>query len=310
MKRIQYHRYGGPEVLRLEEAELAPPGNRQVVIEIRAAAANAMDWKIRNADMRLMTIGRFPRGVGHDFAGVVKAVGQGVTDLHVDDAVLGAASMRHPGAFAEAITADQDAIALKPAALSFEQAAALPIVGVTAFQALFNAADLQSGQTVFVHGCLGGVGRAAVQLASHHGASVAGSCRITSASAAAELGVDPVVAFDVDPAPLRRRFDLIFDTTGSLPIATARALLKPGGRILDIVPTARKLLRSLTPGPYAAFMGRPNANDLRSVADAAARGDLVIPIARIAPLADAIRALAELETDHNPRNGKLIITMN
>ncbi len=82
MKRIHYHRYGGPEVLRLEEAELAPPSNGQVVIEIRAAAANAMDWKIRNADMRLMTIGRFPRGVGHDVAGVVKAVGQGVTDLH------------------------------------------------------------------------------------------------------------------------------------------------------------------------------------------------------------------------------------
>ena len=125
MKRIHYHRYGGPEVLRLEEAELAPPSNGQVVIEIRAAAANAMDWKIRNADMRLMTIGRFPRGVGHDVAGVVKAVGQGVTDLHVD-AVLGAASMRHAGAFAEAITADQNAVALKPAALSFEQAATCP----------------------------------------------------------------------------------------------------------------------------------------------------------------------------------------
>ena len=302
MKRIHYHRYGGPEVLRLEEAELAPPSNGQVVIEIRAAAANAMDWKIRNADMRLMTIGRFPRGVGHDVAGVVKAVGQGVTDLHVD-AVLGAASMRHAGAFAEAITADQNAVALKPAALSFEQAHHRVPSALQRRRPTVRPNRVRPRMPGRRRSRRRSTGLPSRRLGSrqlpHH--FRVRRCRARSG---------PRRRIRRRPAPLRRRFDLIFDTTGSLPVATARALLKPGGRILDIVPTARKLLRSLTPGPYTAFMGSPNADDLRSVADAAARGDLVIPIARTAPLADAIRALAELETNHNPRNGKLIITMN
>ncbi len=178
---------------------------------------------------------------------------------------------------------------------------------MTALQALRHAGGLRPGAAVFVHGCLGGVGRAAVQLAMHHGASVAGSCRPISAPEAAELGVAPVVDFDVDPAPLARQFDVVFDTVGSLPIVTAHALMKPGGRIVDIVPTPRKFLRSLLPGPYSVFMGRPDVADLAEVAEAAERGELYVPIGNIAALADAIPALTELETEGTPRGGKLIV---
>jgi NADPH:quinone reductase-like Zn-dependent oxidoreductase len=310
MKRVQYHRFGGPDVLRLEEFEPAEPGRGQVLVRVRAAAANPMDWKIRNGELRLMTGGGFPRGVGQDFAGVVEAVGEGVARLRVGEAVLGAASLRRPGAFAELVVADEKAVAVKPAGLTFEQAATLPVVGVTALQALTEAGKLQSGQAVFIHGCLGGVGRVAVQLAKLRGASVAGSCRATSMALAVELGVAPVVEFDVDPAPLERQFDVVFDTVGTLPIRTARTLIKPGGRIVDIVPTPRKLLRSIVPGPYSAFMGSTKVNDLEEIADAAARGDLHLSIARTVPLEHAVRALTELETSGTPRGGKLVVVMS
>jgi NADPH:quinone reductase-like Zn-dependent oxidoreductase len=120
LKRIQYHRYGGPEVLRLEDFEPAPPGRGEVLVHVRAAAANAMDWKIRNGQMKLMTGRTFPRGLGHDFAGTVAAVGAGVTRLRVGDAVLGAASIKAAGAFAEMVIADEKAVVSKPAGLSYE----------------------------------------------------------------------------------------------------------------------------------------------------------------------------------------------
>ncbi|MFG1607753.1 NADP-dependent oxidoreductase [Actinoplanes sp. NPDC049265] len=308
MKRVQYHRYGGPEVLRLEEFEPPDPGRGEILVRMRAAAANAMDWKMRNGEMRLMTGRTFPRGVGNDFAGVVVAVGAGVTRFRAGDAVLGGTNLRTPGAFAELVLAPEKSVAIKPAELSFEQAAALPVVGVTAVQALRDRGKLRSGQAVFINGCLGGVGRAAAQLALASGASVGGSCRSTTEDEARELGIDPVVGFDFDPARLAGRFDLVFDTAGTLSAATARTLLRPGGRILDIVPSASKFARSALPGPYSVMMGRPSPDDLGEVAGMAARGRLRVPIARTVALPDAIAALTELERHRTPRGGKLIIT--
>jgi NADPH:quinone reductase-like Zn-dependent oxidoreductase len=307
MKRVQYHRYGGPEVLRLEDVEPPRPGPGEVLVRMKAAAANAMDWKMRNGELRLMTGRTFPRGVGIDFAGVVEAVGPGVTRLRAGDAVLGAASIKEAGAFAEMVVAAGKAVVRKPAELSYEQAATIPVVGVTAFQAVLGKAKVRAGQAVFVNGCLGGVGRSAAQIALTAGASVAGSCRATAAEEARDLGITPVVGFGFDPAPLRGRFDLVLDTAGTLSAAAARTLLKPGGRIIDIVPTPAKFARSALPGPYRLLMGRPSTEDLDQVARLAAHGRLRIPIARTVPLADAISALTELERHGTPKGGKLVI---
>jgi len=310
MKRLQYHRYGGPEVLALEDADTPAPGRGQVLVRVRAAAANAMDWKIRNGEMRPMTGRRFPRGVGHDFAGVVDRVGEGVTRLQVGDEVLGAARLQQAGAFAEFVIADEQSVAHKPDALTFAQAATLPIVGLTAYQAVTEAGKLQPGQDIFINGCLGGVGRVAVQVATGVGASVTGSCRSGSEADAHQLGVDAVVAFDLDPAPLTGRFDVVFDTAGTLPFATARRMLKPGGRIIDIVPSVTKFARSILPGPYTAFMGRPDSDDLQHVADAAGRGDIATRISRTVTLANAIPALIDLENAATSSGGKLVITID
>ncbi|MCQ8188920.1 NADP-dependent oxidoreductase [Streptomyces rugosispiralis] len=306
-KRIQYHQYGGPEVLRLEDFEPARPGTGEILVRVRAAAANPMDWKIRDGGMKMLTGRSFPRGLGHDFAGVVEAVGDGVTRLGVGDEVLGGASLKTAGAFAELVVVEAKGVVKKPADLSFEDAAAIPTVGITAFQALTNPRKPQPGQAVFVHGCLGGVGRSAVQLASMYGVSVAGSCRATATQDARDLGVDPLVEFDFDPTTLRGRFDIVLDTAGTLPIKAAQTLLKSGGRIVDITPTPAKFARSALPGPFKVLIAQAVTKDLEEVARAAGQGTLRLPIARTVPLTRAIAALTEFDRGI-PKGGKLIIT--
>jgi NADPH:quinone reductase-like Zn-dependent oxidoreductase len=269
-----------------------------------------MDWKMRRGEMRAMTGRRFPRGVGHDFAGIVERVGVGVTRLRAGDQVLGAAPLQQAGAFAEFVIAHEQSVAHKPDDLTFAQAATLPVAGLTAYQAVIKAGGLQSGQHIFINGCMGGVGGVAVQVATAAGASVAGSCRSGSEADARQLGVDTVVAFDLDSAPLAGRFDVVFDTAGTLPFATARRMLRSGGRIIDIVPSVTKFARSILPGPYTAFMGRPDRNDLQHVADAAARGDIATRISRTVALADAIPALIDLENAATSGGGKLVITID
>jgi NADPH:quinone reductase-like Zn-dependent oxidoreductase len=310
MKRIQYHEYGGPEVMRYEDFQPQPPSAGEVSVRVRAAAVNPYDWKIRNGEMKMMTGRKFPQGVGHDFAGVVEAVGYGVTGVGVGDDVLGATQIKAGGAFAEVVVARETGVAKKPAGLSFEEAAAIPTIGIAALQALVDTGKLQPGQAVFVHGCLGGVGGAAVQIASARGATtVGGSCRANAIPDARDLGVDPIVEFDSIPTTLNGLFDIVFDTVGTLPPKTARMLLKSGGRIVDIVPTAVKLAKSVLPGPYKVMFARHNANDLGELAQACARGTLRLPIARTVPLDHAIDALTDLERTNTPRGGKLIITM-
>ena len=308
MKRIQYHEYGGPEVMRFEEFEPARPGSGEVLVSVRAAAANPYDWKVRNGDMKIMSGRKFPRGLGFDFAGVVDAVGPGVTRLRVGDDVLGVAPIRTSGAFAEMVVAVEKGIAKKPAEITFEEAAAIPTIGGAALQGLVKKGKLQAGQSVFIHGCLGGVGRAAAQIAWTRGASiVAGSCRASAMQDARDLGVDPVVEFDSIPTRLGN-FDIVFDTVGTLAPAIARRLLAPGGRIIDIVPSGLKFLKSVLPGPFNVLITQQSVEDLEELAQMCATGELRLPIAQTVPLRDAIPALTELERNHTPRGGKLIIT--
>jgi NADPH:quinone reductase-like Zn-dependent oxidoreductase len=308
VKRIQYHEYGGPEVMRFEDFEPAHPGNGEVLIRVRAAAANPYDWKVRNGEMKIMTGRKFPRGLGYDFSGVVKAAGPDVTRLSVGDEVLGVAPIKMSGAFAEMVVALEKGVVKKPAELSFEEAAAIPTIGGAALQSLVAKGKLQAGQSVFIHGCLGGVGRAAVQIALSRGAAtVAGSCRANAMPEARGLGVNPVVEFDSVPTTLGK-FNIVFDTVGTLAPATARSLLAPGGQIVDIVPSGVKFLKSMLPGPYTVVLTQLSVEDLNELAQACAAGTLRLPIAQTVPLGDAIPALTELERNNTPRGGKLIIT--
>ncbi|MGH3262563.1 MAG: NADP-dependent oxidoreductase [Trebonia sp.] len=306
--RIQYHRYGGPEQMKLEPFSAPTPGKGEVRVQVRAAAVNALDWKIRNGDMKIMTGRRFPRGLGHDFAGIVDAAGDGVSDYRIGDEVFGTASIKAAGAFADVIVVPTKLIAKKPVGVSFEQAAAMGIIGMTASQALITNGKLSAGQSVFINGCLGGVGRIATQIAVRQGIKVAGSCRTSRREDAERLGVSPVVDFDFDPEGYRGRFDLVFDTAGALSYTAARTLLKPGGQIIDINATPAKILRSAFPGPYRMQFTKTDTDDLTTIADAVQAGKLDLQIARSVPLTAAIDALTELETHNTLKGGKLVIT--
>jgi NADPH:quinone reductase-like Zn-dependent oxidoreductase len=206
------------------------------------------------------------------------------------------------------VVAEAKSVTKKPANLSWEEVAALPVPAVTAYQALVNKGMLKAGQSVFVAGALGGVGRSAVQLALMMGASVGGSCRGTAVQEAHDLGISPIVEFDFDPAKLPARFDVALDTSGKLPLHSARTLVKPGGHIIDIHPSPAKFVRAALPGPYEVLVTRAVPADLEQIARAAENGALRLPIAGTVPLSEAIPALTEFEHRGGPKGGKLIIT--
>ncbi len=305
MQRIQYHRYGGPEEMRLEETPLPTPGRGQVRVRIKAASANPADWKIRAGDLRFVSGRRFPRGVGHDFAGVVDAVGHGTARYRVGDEVFGISGIRDAGAFAEALVIDEKGAYPKPASVSFELAAALPMASVTAWSGVVDRANLCAGQTAFVAGCLGGMGRSAVQIALARGATVAGNCSAAGREEALALGLSEVAdysAFDV--ARYRGRFDLVFDTADSLSVRQCGSMLKPGGVAVHVDP--RLLLACLVLRSHKIASGRPTPARMAGISLLAAQGKLVPKIGRTVSLADSIPALTELERAGTPK-GKLVV---
>jgi NADPH:quinone reductase-like Zn-dependent oxidoreductase len=307
MRRIEYFRYGGPEELRLDEVKPAEPGRGQVRVQVRAASVNPMDGKIRRGELKMLSGFRFPRGLGHDFAGVVDAVGPGVKRLKPGSEVFGATSIPQAGAFAEYVVADEKNIGLKPPNVSFEQAAAMTIVGLTAWTALVAKAKLRAGQSVFISGCLGGVGRSAVQIACVRGATVVGSCGASGRDEALALGVGEALDYRAfDAAAHRDRFDVVLDTAGALSLSQCSAMLRSGGVSLHIVPTLAKMIVCSLPSRHRLMFGNPTPQSLAGVAEAAERGDLVPAIGQIAPLSEAIPAIIELEATGALR-GKLVI---
>ena len=310
MKRVQYHRYGGPEVLRLEEFALAAPGRGQIRVRVRAAAANPMDWKIRRGEMKMMTGRKFPRGLGHDFAGVVEAVGPKVTRFKVGDEVFGATGLKDAGTFAEALVTEEKTVFLKPRSLSFEEAAALPIVSAAAWTALIDKAKLRAGQRVFITGCLGGAGRAAVQISKMRGAEVAGSCNASRRDEALALGVQDVIDYRaLDANTYRGRFDVVFDTHGSLSLKQCGTMLKRGGVALHLVPTPLKMIWSMLSPRHKTIFTQVTTQSLAGIVAAVEEGKLAPTIGRTVPLSEAIPAIIELEKTSIP-SGKLVIEVH
>lgn len=309
MQRIQYHKYGGPEVMRLEDFTLDAPGKGEVSVAVRYAAINPIDWKMRDGMMKIMTGRSFPRGMGMDLSGVVTAIGKGVTRFKVGDAVFGLARFKQTGALGEATLAKETALAKKPDDLTFEDAACLGTPGVTAWNGLVDKARLKAGQHVFINGCAGAVGEAAVQIARLSGAHVSGSCSAGAMDRAHSLGMLKMYDYRVtDPAKIAEKFDVVFDAAATLSTAVGVGMLRKGGTFTTVEPTPIRFLRAIFDNRVRPIVATPRADLLDTLAHAARDKGFRLPIAQIVPLRDAIALIAALEGGQK-LSGKAVVAI-
>lgn len=321
MKAITFTHYGSPEVLRLEEVDTPTPDNGQVLIKIHAAAANPLDWHLMRAKPFIVRLGqgfwrpRVPR-LGADIAGVVEAVGKDVMEFKPGDAVFGSIGA---GGFAEYACTTEKNLVHKPANVSFEAAAASPVVGLTAIQGMRDVGHIQPDEKVLVNGASGGIGTFAVQYAKALGAEVTGVCSTRNLELVRSIGADHVVDYtQSDFSQNGQQYALIFDTIGNIAIAAARRALQPQGRcVVAGFTTLLHIfelgilgnLKSSKAEKKVGMMGTAEVKkqDLLLIKELLEAGKIVPVIDRGYPLHETAKAIAYLEQGH--ARGKVMVSV-
>ena len=325
MKAIVYSDYGLSN-LKLENIEKPVPNDDQILVKVRAASINPYDWHFVEGTpyiMRMMGVGlRKPKDIqlGVDFAGTVEAVGKNVTQFKPGDDVFGGRG----GAFAEYVCRRAEgAVALKPANLTFEQAASVNIAGITALQALRDKGKVQPGQKVLINGASGGVGTFAVQIAKTFGADVTGVCSTRNVDLVRSLGADHVIDYTKeDFAKGTERYDVILDNVPNHSLSECRRILTPNGKYVMIggggpndsrwVGPFGRVIKTMVLSPFTSqkmgmMMADANGKDLTILADMMQSGKLKPVIDRTYKLNEVPAAIAYVEEGH--ARGKVVITV-
>lgn len=323
MRAAAQYRYGGPEVLQLEQRPLPAVGDDEVLVRVRAAGVDRGVWHLMAGLPYLMRVVGFglraPKNPvpGMDLAGTVAAVGKNVTRFRVGEEVFGVGK----GSFAEYAVAPEAKLAHKPANLSFEQAAALAISGMTALQGLRDVAKLQAGEKVLILGASGGVGSYAVQIAKALGAEVTGVGSTGKLELVKSLGADHVIDYTrEDITGSGTRYDVILDIGGNRSLLKLRRALKPRGRLVIVggenggrlIGGLDRLLRAMLLSPFVSqtllsFISGERQEDLQTLKEMAEAGKLTPMIDRTFPLAEAAEAVRYLEQGR--ARGKLVISV-
>jgi NADPH:quinone reductase-like Zn-dependent oxidoreductase len=306
VKACRVHRFGPPDVITLDDVPVPMPAAGEVRVRVSAAGVGPWDGWIRAGKSVLPQ--PLPLTLGSDLAGVVDAIGPGVTGVAVGDAVFGVTNPRFTNAYAEYAVAARGMIAGKPPGLDDVEAAAEPVVAVTAWQMLFERARVATGQTVLVHGAGGSVGASAVQMAHHASARVVATAGRDDLAYVRGLGADDVCDYRADRFEDHARdVDVVLDTVGGETQARSFAVLKRGGTLVSIVsePDAGEATRR---GVQASFLlvGVTTAH-LERVAELIAAGRLTTRVGAVLPLAEA-RAAHEMLEGTRPRpSGKIVL---
>ncbi|HTB22000.1 MAG TPA: NAD(P)-dependent alcohol dehydrogenase [bacterium] len=321
MKAITIDRYGPPECLKLADLPKPEPKEREVLVRVRAGSVNAADWHVMRADPFLVRLAfgllrpKF-KVPGADLAGQVEAVGAAVTRFKVGDEVFGCLSACGWGAFAEYACAPEEALALKPARLSFEQAAAVPLAGMTAVQAVRGFGRVQAGQKVLVNGASGGVGTFAVQVAKALGAEVTAVCSARNLEMARSMGADHVIDYQAtDFTRQEARYDLIVAANGYHPISAYKGALGPTGRYAMVGGSGKQMTEVLVQGAWLSKGGqklgnvlmKPDPKDLDFLRGLMEEGKLIPVVDRSYTLEQVPEAIRYLEEGH--ARGKVVITV-
>ena len=320
MRAAIYCDYGPPSVVRLETVEKPVPADSQVLVRVRAAGVNPLDWHYMRGTPYLARFGmglRKPKVIrlGADFAGTVESVGRAVTRFRPGDEVFGIRT----GSFAEYVAVWEESVVARPRNVSFEEAAAVPVAALTALQALRDQGKVQRGQKVLINGASGGVGTFAVQIAKALGAEVTGVCSTRNVELVRSIGADHVVDYTKeDFTASEARYDVIIDNVGNHALSDLRRVLAPAGtyvmvggpsgRWLDPLPRVAALVVTsrFVDQDLRFFISQPNRPDLETLRDLIEAGQVRPVIDRRYPLSEVAAAIEYLETGR--ARGKVVIT--
>lgn len=302
MTAIRVNEFGGPEVLKIEAVDRPVPGDGELLVKVHAAAVNPIDWKIRAGGR-----GAVPYTPGFDLSGVVEQVGGGAGKFKAGDAVYAMLDLRRGGAYAEYAIVKESEAAAKPAKASHVEASAIPLVTLTAWQALIDTADLQANQTVLIHGGAGGVGSVAVQLAKWKGAKVIATASKENHAFLKEIGADVMIDYRNEKfEEIAKDVDVVLDTIGGETRERSWQTLKPGGMLVSIVGgPSQERAAAAAKVRAAGILVKPNSAQLMQIAELIDSGKLKPIVTHRMPLADAAKAHQQSETRHT--RGKIVL---
>jgi NADPH:quinone reductase-like Zn-dependent oxidoreductase len=307
MKAVRFHSYGGPEVLVYEDAPKPEPTAGEVLVKVHATSVNPIDWKIRAGYMKDFRDYPLPFILGWDVSGVVESVGSGVTGFKPGDEVYGFPDASRNGAYAEFIAVEETKLARKPRTLDHIHSAAIPLAGLTAWQALFDAAGLSAGQKVLIQAGAGGVGHLAIQFAKIKDLYVAGTASGRNQEYLKQLGCDLPINYETTRfEDVVHDFDAVIESMGGDVRTRSWKVLKKGGILVALIGPPPSEEDAKTHGVRASIIwGQMNASQLAEIAKLADAGKVRPEIAAVFPLRDAAKAHQMSETEHV--RGKIVI---
>jgi len=306
MKAVVVHEYGGPEVLKYEEVPRPEPKEDQILVRVIAAGVNPVDAMIRSGMFAKYEKDVFPIIPGADIAGVVEKVGSKITKFKAGDPVFAYVSLKGGGGYAEYALGTERDTAAKPKSLSYVEAAAVPIVALTAWQALVDAARLGASQTALIHGGSGGVGSFAIQIAKARGAKVIATASTANQELLKELGADVAIDYTKQKfEDIAKDVDVVLDSVGRDTLARSYGVVKKGGYIVSIVarPTQAELDKHGIRGAFISV--EPTSDELGEIGKLIDQKKIKVIVSQTFPLSDAAKAQEQVATGHT--RGKVVL---